>query len=296
MATNVDVRFQIEMWARLHRGGVILKENREASGEKGPFIGSFLLLAFGWSWVFWTGASAAGGIDTGLGILLLILGGFGPSIAAVILVVRAGGEAPRDLVSRAVAAHRMRPAIALLAVALPVVLMVLAELTAVASGAAQTVMEVGIVGAISAAATSLFLGPLAEELGWRGYALEPLQDKFGPATASAMLGLIWTAWHLPLFFVAGTVQEQMGLGIAGLGVFTLMTVADTYLMTALYNRTDRSVLSAILFHWGKDWTSDVFVIVPFARAIRALLAAAIALVLVVGGLLRPTPMLEPRPA
>ncbi len=42
-------------------------------------------------------------------------------------------------------------------------------------------------------------GPLGEELGWRGFALDRLQNKWNALVASLILGIIWTAWHFPLF-------------------------------------------------------------------------------------------------
>jgi membrane protease YdiL (CAAX protease family) len=44
----------------------------------------------------------------------------------------------------------------------------------------------------------LLLGPLAEELCWRGYALDALQEKWGALVSSLVLGFFWPLWHLPL--------------------------------------------------------------------------------------------------
>ena len=52
-------------------------------------------------------------------------------------------------------------------------------------------------------------GPLGEEFGWHGYALPALQTRHGWRVSSLLLGAVWGLWHLPLFFVAGTVQDRL---------------------------------------------------------------------------------------
>jgi membrane protease YdiL (CAAX protease family) len=36
-----------------------------------------------------------------------------------------------------------------------------------------------------------FMGAIGEELGWMGYAIEPLQNRWGALKASIILGFIW---------------------------------------------------------------------------------------------------------
>lgn len=51
---------------------------------------------------------------------------------------------------------------------------------------------------------------VAEEFGWRGYALDSLQARFSAVTSSIILGLIWGLWHLPTFFISGSNQQVAG--------------------------------------------------------------------------------------
>lgn len=51
-------------------------------------------------------------------------------------------------------------------------------------------------------------GPFQEEWGWRGYALDRLQMRWNAFTSSMILGILWGIWHLPLFFISGTIQSQ----------------------------------------------------------------------------------------
>jgi membrane protease YdiL (CAAX protease family) len=48
------------------------------------------------------------------------------------------------------------------------------------------------------AATLLYGGPLGEEIGWRGWAVPALQQRFSPLLTSLFVGLLWGIWHLPL--------------------------------------------------------------------------------------------------
>ena len=88
-----------------------------------------------------------------------------------------------------------------------------------------------------------FTNALPEEYGWRGYALDSLQEKTNPLVASLILGLIWALWHLPLFFIEGTTQAAIPMY-----QFFLQTIVLSFFYTWLHNNTDGSVLIAILFH------------------------------------------------
>lgn len=93
-----------------------------------------------------------------------------------------------------------------------------------------------------------------EELGWRGFALPALQKKHNALTSSLILGVIWTIFHLPLFFTV-TGSSQAGSSFIS---FLLSTMAMTILYTWLYNNTRGSVLVAYLFHAAANTWSQVF--------------------------------------
>lgn len=55
----------------------------------------------------------------------------------------------------------------------------------------------------------VFLGGGQEELGWRGYILDPLEARLGAWLGNLVLGVVWAIWHLPLFFIPGTSQSYV---------------------------------------------------------------------------------------
>lgn len=93
----------------------------------------------------------------------------------------------------------------------------------------------------------LLSGPLQEEFGWRGFALDRLQSRYSALSSSLILGFIWSIWHFPLNFTTG-VGPQYSL-ILQLLIGTIVTItATSVLFTWIYNNTGKSILAAILFH------------------------------------------------
>lgn len=97
--------------------------------------------------------------------------------------------------------------------------------------------------------SQLLLGPLLEEPGWRGYALDRLQQRWSALGASLILGSFWALWHLPLFFIPGTYHQGQGPGSPGFWLFMAGIFPLTVIMTWIFNHTQRSTLGAILFHF-----------------------------------------------
>jgi membrane protease YdiL (CAAX protease family) len=86
-----------------------------------------------------------------------------------------------------------------------------------------------------------FLGGVAEETGYMGYAVEPMQERFGALTAGILIGIPWAVWHYPSI-------NQQGLSLTFIAWGMLGTVAVRVLIVWLYNNTGKSLLACILFH------------------------------------------------
>jgi len=87
-----------------------------------------------------------------------------------------------------------------------------------------------------------------EEIGLRGYALEKLQNKYGPMVGTLILGAFFGAWLLPEFFQPDTFQYAMR-GLSFYPWFILTEIGWSILMTWAYNHTNKSALIAgYLFH------------------------------------------------
>ena len=88
---------------------------------------------------------------------------------------------------------------------------------------------------------------IAEEFGWRGFALPRLQNRFGSLGATLILGPIWALWHLPMFFTQGSPQYSENV-LASLAMYAIIMCFISIILTMLYNRSGGSVLACMLFH------------------------------------------------
>jgi uncharacterized protein len=84
-----------------------------------------------------------------------------------------------------------------------------------------------------------------EEVGWRGFALPRLQQKYSPLMASVVLTLFWALWHWPLFLYRPGYTAMDVWAVAG-WFFSLLT--GSVLLTWLFNASRGSLLICAVFH------------------------------------------------
>jgi uncharacterized protein len=95
----------------------------------------------------------------------------------------------------------------------------------------------------------IFLGPLSEEYGWRGFALNRLLKSIDPVFASLIIGLGWSLWHLPLFYMLGTSQYNFHIPFIS---FLISITSGSFVYTYIYLKSNKSLFAVIILHW--IWT------------------------------------------
>ncbi len=88
-----------------------------------------------------------------------------------------------------------------------------------------------------------------EEVGWRGFLLPHLQERYTAFCATAILALIWGVWHLPMFWI----RFNFSIGIA-IGFFFGLFVG-AIILTAIFNQSRGSLWAVILFHLNNNLAS-----------------------------------------
>lgn len=91
---------------------------------------------------------------------------------------------------------------------------------------------------------NLFAGPLGEELGWRGFALNELQKKHSPIKSSIIIGFWWGLWHLPIWFTTGFTGINL---IKYITFFMIAIISVSIIITVFYN-LNRNLLVPIMIH------------------------------------------------
>jgi len=216
-------------------------------------------------------AIAAGGTETTLGALSWLVGGFGPTLG-VLYALRGQSPAYRKDFRRRLVNWHFAPVFWGLALAFAVGPKLIAlGISALsghnASGEAMSLAEVPA-GLIFALIVVWIEEPL-----WRGTAL----DAFGPATikAALIIGAVWSLWHVPLFAIEGTFQQdELGLGTVDFWVFCVGVVGLSVFLTWIVGRTG-SILIAMLTHLAINMNG---MLLPDDTSVRILEMAVILLV------------------
>lgn len=204
---------------------------------------AFFALAFAFTWCLQLpGVLARRGWlpgDPAAYLPVAMLGIFGPLVAATYLTWKQDGREGMKRLFKGLLAWRVAPKWYLIALFVPGALLSLVLwLMHVAGRQGNWHFLPGAPQLVSA-----FVISLAEETGWRGYALPRLAAKYGWFLGSSILGALWAVWHIPMFLA---VNIPMSLGL----VMLLHFVGGSLFFTWVYRRTNGSLLLAVLAHVG----------------------------------------------
>jgi len=247
---------------------------------------AYIVFALGWSLLFWAGSVFWGAGDDPSRSPLFLLGGGGPLVAAVVLTTFFEGPGiRRDYWIRAFDPRRIHGSWWAAALLLHPAIIALSFAADIALGGFLPPLRAQA-GSVSAVLSLLFFvfwfGPLPEEMGWRGFALDRLQNRMTALNASLVLGAVWALWHVPLFFVPGTFQAELGPGSARSWIFLASMVPLSVLMTWVYNNTGRSILSAVLIHYSGNLCGALLAKTDRVAAFEVLFLSIAAGLVVVG--------------
>jgi membrane protease YdiL (CAAX protease family) len=252
----------------------------------------FFVLAYGLSWAYWIPLALAG-VRTAPGSTATHEPGLlGPALAAFIVTgFTQGWTGVAALGKRLVFVST--PAGRFLKYSLsPLIFLALAIATAMLTNAElppwrDFAIYSGLppLGLPAVMLLVLVFNGFGEETGWRGFALERLQRRFGPLSGTLILALLWAGWHTPAFFIVETYRTMtLPMIIGGFGVGLC---AGAIVLSRVARQTEGSVLAAALWHALYNMTSATAASRGVIAAVTTTCVMVWAVVLLIGEAGRP---------
>jgi membrane protease YdiL (CAAX protease family) len=236
----------------------------KSTAPKWANVWGFFAATYAVTWLIWLPAILWRGDEPNL--LLVVLGACAPSAMGIVFTyLTQDRQGRRDFWVRVIDVRRIgwRWLLVIILV-FPLANRIAMLVYALLGGTPPSLADAGEILAnpglmLQIILANLIISGFSEELGWRGFALDRLQQRWGALAASLVLGLVHALWHTPLFFIPGITQGEIGLFSLGAAVFAIGTIAGSVIFTWVYNNTGRSILSAILLHFMVNLCLDLLV-------------------------------------
>jgi len=267
-----------------HDGKRFIKIN--TSNHKFPWL--YLILAYGLTWIFWIPIALTGQNyqQSHLLLVLMFLGVFGPGFTGICLTYREqGSNGWKDYWHRVFDFRRVSIKwYTLIFLLFPALHFIAIGITKWLGGSPP---DFAFVKETMSTPTGILMVLVLylvqaglEELGWRGYMLDRLQEYWKPLSASLILGVVHMLWHLPTFWIIGTNQSSWKSGIEPLA-FIGFVVAGSIYSSWCYNDNRRSILSTILLHAVGNLSAIIFVMAGPGKHVFTILLSLSAVVIAV---------------
>lgn len=190
---------------------------------------------------------------------LFLLGAYAPSIMAIVFTAYLDGKEGVKKLFKRLLQWRVGFSWFLLALIIGPIIYSIAVLLYSTNGGHLGEINFGLLPWIPAVfLVSLFLGPLAEELGWRGFVLSNLDTKNKLALSSIIMGVIWASWHLPLFWaVIGTSVSGFPVTFESVSLFFLASIGCSFFYVWMFNKTAGSILIAVIIHLSWNASGNI---------------------------------------
>ena len=245
----------------------------------------FYITVFALTWGFWIAALLLKDNNSVM-FLLMAIGLFMPAVTALVTVLTSKNKMLKeDLKRKIVGFYRIKPVYIIKAVLVFLVSVVASIAISTLFGGSWEQLRFTedfsfSIGGTSALLT-MVLASIIEEVGWRGYGEDAVGSYHSWFEETLIFGVIWGAWHLPLFLIPGTyhytLKELGGLYVIN---FLLSTIPVNFLQTWVYVRNNRSMLATATFHLFLNVMQEKIAITPETKCIETIVLLALSAVIV----------------
>lgn len=207
-------------------------------------VAAFYILAFLFSWLGWIPQTLrARGLISFDSPLLALLGGVGPTLAAIAVLLALGEKNGVRALFAALFQFKASAGWFVFVFGFWFVVAAVALGAGALFGQPLPALDQFAWGGLIPIFIGMLISNVWEEIGWRGFALPRLQEKYTDLHIVFLMGLLWSLWHLPLLLNPSS--PMSGLPWYGEIVFSLSLTA---IYTWLYRNTARSLFFVSVFH------------------------------------------------
>lgn len=209
---------------------------------------SYLIMTFSITYIAWWGLALLTQLNIlnssqGFFTLIHVVGGFGPTIAAILVLPN---KTPKGIL-RFVFSCQKNSFWYLL-------LFCVIQAAVIGFSSMEINPQIPWFAAPIVMLSATIVGGGNEELGWRGIMQSELEKKFSFPIATLITGCVWMTWHIPLWFVEGTSQQGMNFGL-----YCIYGLILSFWLATIYKKT-KSVFFCVVFHGFSNLMLSLFMI------------------------------------
>ena len=194
-------------------------------------------------------------------IFAVMLGAFGPLVGVIVVQYKIGKWNQVKTFFKHCFRFKIKPVYYILAIIIPLGVTIIAHYITTGFGISDLpdtllpddIQISPIILVLPYFILMLILGGGQEEFGWRGFAQDKMQEKYGILLGSTVLGLIWGLWHAPLWIMPGEGHENYPF-IA----FVLFTITFSIMIGILYNMSQKKMAIPWLMHAVSNTSVPLF--------------------------------------
>lgn len=230
-----------------------------------PALYTVMVILF--SWFFWlTAVVSFHAYESFSGKLLVFIGLLGPTVISLYLLRNHPYTDTKRFLARAYDYTRIDAKGYVQILGIPVLLSLVSIVLSLAIGQParqffpNPTISYSVLSFMIFLVSTLLVGPITEEIGWRGFLLDRLLKEHAALMSSIIVAIIWAVWYLPLVFMSDHPLDR-GTSNSMVTIFFFASLfPKSILFTYFFQTYNRSTLSAILFHFSINAAESFFTV------------------------------------
>lgn len=245
----------------------------------------YFILTFVFTWVFWLTAVAFNSED--ISIMIMIFGMFVPAIVSTVMILKSKDKALIcDFKERCLNFGKCKVSNIAIIVLIYLVSVGASILVSLCFGQSMGQFSFAEEFSFDGVSIIISLGILLsaaifEEVGWRGYGVEGFAQTNTWFKSTLMFSLIWSCWHLPLFWIPGT--YQCGLREANVWFmlnFFVSIIPLAFIITWVYLKNEKNIFACVFTHMFINFVQESIAMTAVTKCVQTFVLTGVAIALV----------------